>query len=57
MAAATSSLLTDTPWVRSLGRLELTISTEGSLSARVGPDAFLFTPFGKDRRSLTPSNP
>lgn len=34
----------------------LAISTEGSLSARLDGDAALFTPFGKDRRDLTPED-
>lgn len=34
----------------------LVISTEGSLSARLGPDAFLFTPVGRDRRHLAPED-
>jgi L-fuculose-phosphate aldolase len=34
----------------------MVISTEGSLSARLEGDAVLFTPFGRDRATLTPED-
>lgn len=34
----------------------MVISTEGSLSARLDDDAVLFTPFGRDRATLTPAD-